>query len=111
MLVRTTTGSLTAVAQAVTVAVDDADEVSVSIQGTFVGTFLFEITLDGTNWNGFAMIPYEGTATTTGVISATAPGIWYSPTTNSTVSARVRCSVYVSGTANVVATTGRVARG
>ena len=105
----TTVGTLTALNSTVVVPVDDADHFAVQLSGTWVGTVSFEATIDGTNWVSAAWINSTSTSNTTGVVSATANGIFF----HETVFApqfRVRFSAYTSGTATVTAFTSRIAK-
>lgn len=107
---RTVTGSLTAVSQAVVTDLSDEDEVSFQVTGTFVGTVVPEITLDGTNWVALAVIAYDSVTPATPVVAATAPGAFYARNVAVVVSMRVRCSAYTSGAIVVTVVNGRLGR-
>ena len=67
--------------------------VAVQITGTLSATITFEVTVDGTNWVAFNMVPSNsGTAAST----ATAVGAW-SASTGGYAGIRARCSAYTSG--------------
>lgn len=94
---QTASGSLTAAAQAVTLAVNGTSSTAIQVTGTFVATLQFEGTVDGTNWVSFYVTP-NGTAAT--VTSATGTGVWQGKSGGFS-SVRVRASAYTSGTAVV----------
>jgi hypothetical protein len=92
----TGTGNLTAAAQAVTISsLNDIDNVSVQITGTWVGTVTFEGSVDGTNY----FVINGGTFASTGVLvsTATANGQWQFDVAG-VQSFRARCSAFTSGT-------------
>ncbi len=67
--------------------------VAVQITGTLSATITFEVTVDGTNWVAFNMVPSNnGTAAST----ATAVGAW-SASTGGYAGVRARCGAYTSG--------------
>jgi hypothetical protein len=67
----------------------------VQLTGTFSGTFVLEVTMDGTNWDAYAIVVCSTGATAT---SITATG-QYRTELVGVSSVRVRCSAYTSGTA------------
>lgn len=101
-----TTGTLAAASQTVSTGVTTADEVGISIKGTWAGTIAFEASIDdGTNWFSYALVAASSTALTTGVVSASANGLFLrgapiGPLTH----IRANMTVWTSGTANIVIT-------
>ena len=93
------TGTLTAAEQAVTAEFRHLSNGAAGVQltGTFVGTFLIEVTMDATNWVAYAYINCASGATET---SITAAG-QYRTELVGVSSVRVRCSAYTSGSAVV----------
>jgi hypothetical protein len=103
----TSTGSLTASAQAVTVPLSaEVGAIAWQVTGTFTATVTFEVTVDGTNWVAAAVVPPAATPTRT--TTATAAGIWQM-NVSGYLSARARCSAYTSGTIVVTARRSRTA--
>jgi hypothetical protein len=90
-------GTLTAAQQTVTAEFRHLSNGAAGVQltGTFAGTFLIEVTMDGTNWVAYAYINCASGATET---SITAVG-QYRTELVGVSSVRVRCSAYTSGTA------------
>lgn len=77
--------------------VEGMASVGIQISGTFVGTLVFEATIDGTNWFSVSLLnPVTGllasTTTTTGSWILSCGGLW---------SVRARLSAYTSGKATV----------
>jgi hypothetical protein len=72
--------------------------VGVQIAGTFVGTLIFEGSIDNSNYVAMSVVPMGGTGIP--VAQATAPGIWQADSTGM-ATFRVRCTAYTSGTAVV----------
>jgi hypothetical protein len=72
--------------------------VGIQITGTFTGTLSFEQTNDDTNW--VAMTVYNVTAPSTGVTTATGPGL-FTGSAAGIKRVRVRFSAYTSGSAIV----------
>jgi hypothetical protein len=111
MNTKTATGSITANGQAVTMSVDDLDEVSVQASGTFTATLTFEVSVDnGANYIGLAMVSYASTTPGTPVLTATAAGAFYARNVTTATHVRVRCTAYTSGTAVVTIVGGRLGR-
>jgi hypothetical protein len=71
--------------------------VGVQITGTFVGTIVFEQTIDGQTWSAWTVVPSVGGA---GVTSATSTGQWVGSTFGDR-QVRARFNPYSSGSANV----------
>jgi len=94
---QTTTGTITALNGAVTVQPIGCSSAAFSVTGTWVGTLVFEATVDGTNW--FAV----------SAMSVTDSNLYTTRTTNDTYrilvadyhSFRLRASLWTSGTATV----------
>lgn len=107
---RTNTGTLTAVSQGVQIDVSDQDEVSFQVTGTFVGTVVPEISIDGVNFVAAAVVPYDSTTPGTPVASATAPGAWYARNVTTARLFRVRCSAFTSGSIVVTVIAGRLGK-
>lgn len=72
--------------------------VGVQIAGTFVGTLVFESSVDNSNYVAMTVVPMGGTGIP--VMTTTAPGIWQADGTGM-ATFRVRCTAYTSGTAVV----------
>lgn len=97
-----TQGSLGSVSVGTTQNVDDIDEIGLQITGSFVGTIIFQASLDGVNWqNQIAGVAANSTARTTGVISATSIGLWQFDVSCYT-HFRVNMSAWTSGTASFI---------
>lgn len=92
-------GSLTAVNQAVTIPVYDLPTVSLQVSGTFVGTVQFEGTLNGGDW--VTLLGQQVGASVTTSTVTTVPQVYMVPTFGC-VQVRARCSAYTSGTIAVV---------
>jgi len=91
---REATGSLVALNQAVTVDTQGCGNVGVQITGTFVGTVVFEGTVDGTNWGAFTL--YQIGSLPLPVQSASTPVIGRFVCAGMK-QMRVRCSAFTSG--------------
>jgi hypothetical protein len=72
----------------------------VKILGTFIGTFVFEVSQNGSNWDIAVAVPHSGINQTL-VASVTTQGAWLVDVAGWAYF-RVRCSAYTSGTANVL---------
>ena len=91
----TATGSLVAVGSVVVPTLNGADGAGVQITGTWVGTVLFEGSVDGTNF--FAMSGVSFISSSTIVTSTTANGSWQFNVSGLQLF-RARCSAFTSGT-------------
>lgn len=69
--------------------------VGIQLSGTFVGTLIFEGSLDNSNYVAMSVVPMGGTGVP--ITSATAPGIFQADATG-VATFRVRCTAYTSGT-------------
>lgn len=70
----TSSGTLTAVSQSVTIDVGGYGSVGIQLSGTWTATVGFDATVDGTNWADLEVVPSNsGTAVTT----STANGVFY----------------------------------
>ncbi len=96
----TMSGTMTAAAQTVSLSngTQAYSTVALTLSGTFVGTVVFEGTVDGTN---YVSIPGSVPATGATVTSTTAGGTWAFDIAGLTAF-RARCSVYTSGTMAIV---------
>lgn len=110
MNVRTYSGTLAAAQDAVTALVDDEDEVSIQAFGTWTGTAVFEVSIDGTNFVSLAVVPYDSVTPGTPVVSATAVGAWYARNITTARAVRVRESVLGTGALTVTIIAGRLGR-
>lgn len=83
--------------------ISNTDFLSIGIHGTFVGTWVFEASLDNVNWNSFAMHQTSNATATTDVVSGTTAGFYTKPCTGIRY---FRCifSSYTSGVANIIVT-------
>ncbi len=90
-------GSITANAGTVLLNVEGMASAGIQISGTFVGTFVFEGTINGTDWSS---LPLKVPSTGAEASSATSTGLWLG-STGGLMAIRVRCSAYTSGTANI----------
>lgn len=88
--------ALNQVAQSQLLDVEGLASLVIELTGTFVGTVIFEYTINGTDWYTMSVTVNQGTAVVTG---ATAVGIW---TVNVAgfKAVRVRCTAFTSGTIN-----------
>ena len=97
---QTGSGSLTALNQAVTIALQGEANVAFQLTGTWVGTVIFEATVDGTNWGSiYAYQAGDNVITIAGVTTNDS----YRCTVAGFHSVRARCSAYTSGTIVVTA--------
>jgi hypothetical protein len=83
--------------------ISNTDFLSISINGTFVGTWVFEVSLDNVNWNSFAMHQTSSTTATTDVTTGSTVG-FYSKQCSGVRYFRCFFSAYTSGTASIVVT-------
>jgi len=76
--------------------------VSISVEGTYVGTLQFEVSSDGSHWYSADAypVPFD-----TGVSNTTSTGLWVVQS-GGLSNIRVRCSAYTSGGAAVVLRSG-----
>jgi hypothetical protein len=89
--------------------IGDVDGVGIQVLGTFVGSLVFEASMDNqANWIGISLLPVGTGKHPTPVDTVTAAGNWETAGGVYT-HIRVRMSAYTSGTANVVvsATSGQ----
>lgn len=94
----TASGSITANAQTVTLALNGCGSVWLQITGPFSAILNFEGTVDGTTY--FYVYGQQETDSTPGIATNSAAGNWQFPVSGLS-SMRVRCSSYTSGTAIV----------
>lgn len=79
----------------------EAGIIAVAVAGTFVGTLIFEATIDGVNYYTVGGSVAGAVAGLANVSVTTAPGNWFVPVA-AALSFRVRFSAYTSGAAVVV---------
>ena len=101
------TGSLTSTASVTLSTINSTETVGIILTGTWVGTIVFEATIDGTNW--FAVDGVNFVSSGSFVSSTTANGQWQINVAG-TQSVRARCSAFTSGTI-VVTLRGTIAGG
>ncbi len=90
-------GSLTAAAQTVTLALNGDSGIAVQVTGTWVGTLTFEATVDGSTWQSVNGV---GAATAIPSPTTTVNGL-YRLTPSGCASVRVNMTAFTSGTAVV----------
>lgn len=102
-IINTTTQSLSDAVARPVIDISNADFVSVQIDGTFVGTWVFQASLDSSSWSNFAMHQTSVTTSTTDVATSTVTGMFSKPCTGLKY---LRCilNAYTSGTANFTIT-------
>jgi hypothetical protein len=102
-IINTITQSLSDSAARPFIDISNADFVSVQIDGTFVGTWVFQASLDNSSWANFAMHQISTTTATTDVATGTTTGFFTKPCTGLKY---LRCilNAYTSGTANFIIT-------
>lgn len=95
-----TSGSLASTASLTLTGLDDASSVAFMVVGTYVATFVFEISDDGTNWFPVTAVRSDSNVgeTSSGALTNTARA-WRANIVGFS-QFRVRCSAYTSGTAN-----------
>lgn len=97
----TTSGSITGAGQSVTLAINGQSAVAVQLTGSYSGhTLLTEVSVDGTNYVSVGGQNVGGNAYTASNGLGNAIGIYLFPCEGA-VSARVRCTVFGSGTVTV----------
>jgi hypothetical protein len=98
-IVGSTTQSLSSVTSGTAVDISAADNLSVQIDGTFVATWAFQVSLDGTFWQNFGMHSTSNATATNDVTSATVVGFFIKPCTGIKYF-RPTLTAYTSGTVN-----------
>lgn len=98
----TTTGTLATTGDAVTVALVGVPSETLQLTGTWAGTALFEVSIDGTTWQPALLANLMGGATAPG---ATSNAIFVVQNVGY-AAVRVRAFQWSSGTATVTATRG-----
>ena len=93
-------GQISAISQTVAVPTSDASSVAINIRGTFVGTLVFEASLDGENWSTVSTSSSLASAGSL-VTQATAPGLWFGSAAAAS-QFRVRASAWTSGVADIM---------
>lgn len=95
-----TSGSLASAASLTLTGLNDASSVAFMVVGTYVATFVFEISDDGTNWFPVTAVRSDSNVgeTSSGALTNTARA-WRANIVGFS-QFRVRCSAYTSGTAN-----------
>lgn len=102
-IVGTQTQSLSSVSFGTPINISSADYISVQIEGTFVGTWVFQASLDNISWHGFAMHNTANGTSTADVATSTTIGFFSKPCTGLEYF-RFGISSYTSGTANITVT-------
>lgn len=93
-------GQISAISQKVDVPTSDASSVAINIRGTFVGTLVFEASLDGENWSTVSTSSSLASAGAL-VTQTTAPGLWFGSAASAS-QFRVRASAWTSGVADIM---------
>lgn len=104
-----TSGTLDAAEEAVTVLCADADSVAIQVAGTFTGTITFECSVNNSNWVALAVKASSQTTATTLVTTTTAVGVFTVPTVG-LQSVRARMSAYTDGSADVTVALTRISK-
>jgi hypothetical protein len=92
---RTASGNLTAVNQTVAISTIGCGDTGIQIAGTFVGTVVFEGTVDGSTWSGLTLFGIGSLPIPNSSLSVPQLGRLVCAGFNQV---RVRCSAYTSGT-------------
>lgn len=100
--IATLQNAATATGNGVAMDISGYKNLALVVTGTFVGTVTFEVSIDGTNYVGLAMRDSDG-ATEAYVLTATAPGGFFSNLIGGYQFFRARISAYTSGSITVVA--------
>ena len=98
-----TLGALDATAAVTT---EDADEISISVTGTWVGTITFQVTNDNENWFDITLHHSEDADKKAATKTTTSNGLFYHPT-GAFKQVRSRMTSYTSGTATIKYVTTR----
>lgn len=98
-IINTITQSLSSVTSGTAVDISNADHISVQIDGTFAATWSFQVSLDGTFWQNFAMHSASNATATSDVTNATITGFFSKPCTGIKYF-RPTLTAYTSGTVN-----------
>lgn len=93
----TATITFTANAQTFSLVMQGAKSASVVLTGTWTGTVVFEVSVDGTNWVGCDVYSEAGESW---VQSTTTNGSWWFEALGAINAVRVRTTAWTSGTAN-----------
>lgn len=92
-----TSGTISALNGAVTLAVDGHAGAAIDLRGTFTATITFQGTIDGTTFFNLVATPVASAANVATVSTATAAGAWYVQCTGC-VQIRAIATAYTSGT-------------
>ncbi len=95
----TQTGTIAGTTSVTLTGLNGVSDTNIQLSGTFVGTVVFESSIDGTNWNSRV---YRGTGVLNllDTTTSTFPSEWRGNSAAMT-SVRVRCTAYTSGTLTV----------
>lgn len=105
----TVTETLTALDDAVTVEIDTADTILFQLTGTWVGTVVFEVSLDGTHWLSQACKASDQNNANQLITTVQTNHLCYL-NSNGAPWFRVRMSAYTSGTATVIVHAMRISK-
>lgn len=97
-IVDSQTQSLSSVAFGTPIDISSSDLISVAIDGTWVGTWVYQASLDNISWHSFALHNIANTISTNDVATSTTLGFYSKPCTGLKYF-RVGLSAYTSGTA------------
>jgi hypothetical protein len=106
----TTTGTLGAANDTISISGADVDLILVQTTGTWVGTITAEISLDGTNWSSNAMINAQQTNAATLATTWTSNCIMKTSGQLRVPYFRVKMTPYTSGTANITIVAERLVK-
>ena len=98
-----TLGALNATAAVTT---EDADEISISVTGTWVGTITFQVSNDNETWFDITLYKSDEVDKKSATKSTTSNGLFYHPT-GAFKQVRARMTSYTSGSASIKYVTTR----
>ena len=109
MAIGLSSGSMATSNSTVVRTIDDCDDISIQLTGTWSGTVSFEVSLDGTNWFLMSLIDSSTTNKSTGVTSTTGNGVFFHEC-HAMHYIRTRFSTATSGTVNVTIVADRTSK-